>query len=215
MLWICATSRGGVGAEPRGCWKQDLHVRRPALLALVVKFSAIDLREIALEILGEVHADAGAVNRQARDGHRVEQAPKVASCSAKATWPKLRKKTQMKSPSISSNTASSDRSRVRPTSKPATRRPVGAGIDRDVLGEREVVVRDREDEIVRIVGVALIDEEHLEFLLEVVERQGVELLDDVVVAEPATRSSVVMPGASRAAARVSVQKNRHNHQGTS
>jgi hypothetical protein len=51
-----------------------------------------------------------------------------ASCAAKGVPSKLRSMRAVKQPSISSssNTASSERSRVRPTSKPATMRPSGA-----------------------------------------------------------------------------------------
>ena len=87
---------------------------------------------------------------------------------------------------------------------------VEAGDDA-ALGERqvgEVVGRARrsslgagQDQLVGVEAVALVDEAALELLLEVLERQRVELLDDAPGGRSApTRSSVGMCGASLAAA---------------
>ena len=57
--------------------EQDLEVRRPALLRLVGEVLADDLREVARQVLGEVHADAAPVDGEPRDGERAEQAPEL------------------------------------------------------------------------------------------------------------------------------------------
>ena len=54
--------------------EQDLKVRRPALLRVVREGLANDPREVAGQALGEVHADAAPVGRQARDGQRAQYA---------------------------------------------------------------------------------------------------------------------------------------------
>jgi hypothetical protein len=46
--------------------EQDLEVRRPALLRFVGEHLGHDLGEVARQVLGEVHADAAAVDREAR-----------------------------------------------------------------------------------------------------------------------------------------------------
>ncbi len=48
--------------------EENLEVGRPALLRLVREGLTPDLRIVARQVLGEVHADAAAVHRQPRHG---------------------------------------------------------------------------------------------------------------------------------------------------
>src|SRR3989339_2218155 len=163
--------------------EQDLQVCGPAFFGLAGKHLTHDLGKIAAQILGEVHADAALVDREACDGQGLEHAAKVALLLSKGglviTAQEAADETMLEHFEQSQLRAIAGAADI----KSGYQSPLGKGQLAKILGETKLDLGTGQDQFVGKIGIRFIDMAVLELLLKVLQRQRVELLDQLGLAE--------------------------------